>query len=412
MVAGGRPAHRGLVVALLFLGMLINYIDRGNLSIAAVPMMAELGLSAAAMGALLSAFFWSYAALQLPAGFLVDRFGLKWTYAAAFLLWSLASAGVGLARSPAEIFLLRLLLGVGEAIAPAASLAYIKRHFREEEQGLPTGIYVSGMMAGPAIGAMLGAALLERFGWRPLFVLTGLASCIWIVPWLAAAPSASPAPAAAPGPAPRRPFPWAAVLRSPVTWGLTVGAFFYSYFWYFCITWLPSYLLLAHSFSFLKMGSYMAGPLAGMGIMSVVCGRLADRAIRRTARPLLVRKLFVSAGCVLASLVGLVTFFHSSGEVLAILLIALTGLGLAAGNYWALTQVITPAALIGRVIGYQNTIAQLGGVCAPILTGLLLGPAKDFRASVLIAALSPLIAIAAINLTMGERNVARLREEL
>jgi MFS family permease len=268
------------------------------------------------------------------------------------------------------------------------------------------------MMAGPAIGAMLGAALLEEMGWRPLFVLTGLASCVWIVPWLMAAPSYSPAPAAAAGHAKSPGFPWAAVLRSPVTWGLTVGAFFYSYFWYFCITWLPSYLLLAHSFSFLKMGSYMAGPLAGMGLMSILCGRLADKVIQRTARPLLVRKIFVSVGCVLASSVMLVTVLRSAGEVLAILLIALTGLGVAAGNYWALTQAITPAPLIGRVIGYQNTIAQLAGVCAPILTGVLLGPEKSFQLPVLIAGVSPLIAIAAINLTMGERAVARLRAHL
>ncbi len=408
-ITGVKPERRGTVVLLLFLGMLINYIDRGNLSIAAVPMMKDLGLSTAAMGGLLSAFFWTYAALQLPAGFLVDRFGFKWTYAGAFLLWSLASAGVGLARTFPELFALRLLLGVGEAIAPAASLAYIKRQFREEEQGFPTGVYVAGMMAGPAIGAMLGAALLERFGWRPLFVLTGLVSCLWIVPWLMFAPTSEAHTGERVKPAASAPFPWREVLRSPATWGLTIGAFFYSYFWYFCITWLPSYLLIAHSLSFLQMGSYMAGPLVCMGIMSVVCGRLADGVIRRTGRPLWVRRLFVTVGCVFASTVGLMVVFQSSAAALGILLFALTGLGAAAGNYWALTQVVTPAPLIGRVIGYQNTVAQLAGIAAPIVTGMLLGPARDFRWPVIITALSPLIAIAAINLTMTERTIARLR---
>ncbi len=398
--------RRGLVVVLLFLGMLINYIDRGNLSIAAVPMMKDLGFSPAAMGGLLSAFFWTYAALQMPAGFLVDRFGLKWTYAGAFLLWSLASAGVGVARSFSEIFVLRMMLGLGEAIAPAASLAYIKRHFPEEEQGLPTGLYVAGMMAGPAIGAMLGAVLLDRFGWRPLFVVTGLATLVWIVPWLIFAPVGT---AGVERQGERSGFPWRAVISSPVTWGLTIGAFFYSYFWYFCITWLPSYLLLARSYSILRMGSYMAGPLAGMGLMTVICGRLADRFIRRTGRALLIRKVFVNIGCLLASLVGLVLVFHASGKVLAVLLVALTGLGAAGANYWALTQVIAPAAWIGRIIGYQNAIAQLGGVCAPIVTGLLLGPEKNFTAPVLLAALAPIVAILAIDLMMGERAVARLR---
>ncbi|MCC6859291.1 MAG: MFS transporter [Bryobacterales bacterium] len=409
--AAAPGTRRGLVVLLLFLGMLINYIDRGNLSIAAVPMMRDLNLSPAGVGGLLSAFFWSYALLQMPAGWLVDRFGMKWTYAVAFLVWSLASAGVGLARTFGEIFALRVLLGLGEAIAPAASLSFIKRHFREEEQGFPTGVYVAGMMAGPAIGAMLGAALLNSFGWRPLFVLTGLVSCIWVVPWLMAAPSGAP-PRTAASAGPQPPFPWRAVIRSPLTWGLTIGAFFYSYFWYFCITWLPSYLLMAHSFSFLKMGSYMAAPLAGMGIMTVVCGRLADYWIKRSGRALLVRKLFVTAGCLCASSVMLVLAGGSSSYVLAVLLVSLTGLGIAAGNYWALTQVICPGRLIGRVIGYQNTVAQLAGICAPIVTGLLLGSSKNFIAPVIIAGLSPLAAIAAINLMMTDRAVRELNTHL
>jgi len=135
---------RWAVVSLLFLGVLVSYIDRGNLSIAAVPIMKDLKLSPAVMGTLMSAFFWSYSLLQIPAGYLIDRFGYKWTYGAAFILWSLASTGIGLAHSFYQILFLRLLLGVGEAVAGPASLSFIKRHFQPEEQGLPTSIYVSG----------------------------------------------------------------------------------------------------------------------------------------------------------------------------------------------------------------------------------------------------------------------------
>ncbi len=164
---------RWTVVALLFFAVLVNYIDRGNLSIAAVPLMRDFGVSARSMGTLLSAFFWTYALLQIPVGFVVDRFGLKWTYGGAFLLWSLASAGVGFANTFTQILLLRLLLGVGEAAVQPASLSFIRRNFSAERQGLPTAIYLSGMSFGPALGAMLGASLMAAFGWRLLFIISG-----------------------------------------------------------------------------------------------------------------------------------------------------------------------------------------------------------------------------------------------
>jgi MFS transporter, ACS family, D-galactonate transporter len=130
--------------------------------------MRDFGISPAAMGTLLSAFFWSYSLLQIPAGYAVDRFGLKWVYASAFLLWSLAAAAIGFAASFRQILFLRLLLGIGETVAHPASIAFIRRNFTDEQQGLPTAIYLSGMQFGPAAGALLGSALLVRTGWRLL----------------------------------------------------------------------------------------------------------------------------------------------------------------------------------------------------------------------------------------------------
>jgi MFS transporter, ACS family, D-galactonate transporter len=185
-------SRRWFVVPLLFAAMLVNYIDRGNLSIVAVPLMREFGISPAAMGTLLSAFFWTYASLQMPAGYLVDRFGLKWTYAIAFFSWSMASAGIGLAGSVRQIFIMRVLLGVGESVSQPASLSFIRQNFREHEQGLPTAIHVSGMTLGPAVGALLGGVMLQRFGWRALFVATGVGALIWLIPWLLLAPAGRP----------------------------------------------------------------------------------------------------------------------------------------------------------------------------------------------------------------------------
>ncbi len=389
-------------VGLLFLGILINYVDRGNLSIVAVPMMREFGISPKAMGILLSAFFWSYSLLQIPAGYVVDRFGLKWTYAGAFLLWSLASAAVGLAESFEQVLAFRVLLGIGEAVAAPASLAYIRQQFREDEQGLPTAIYVSGMMLGPAIGAFFGAVLLEHLGWRQLFVFTGLGGCLWLIPWFLVAPTAK---ARREVRAAEQPIEWARLFRSPLLWGISVGAFFYSYYWYFYLTWLPSYLVMAHGFSFLKMGAYTAIPLLGMALVATLAGRAADRMISRSGHALRVRKAFVCVGFTAGSSIFLLLLVQSQYAVLATVCFSLLGIGLASANYWALTQAVTPERIIGRVIGYQNTVANAAGVCAPILTGYLLGDGKDFRSSIAFAGGSLLIAAAAYAWMVRERDV-------
>ncbi len=387
--------RRWAVIALLFLAVLVNYVDRGNLSIAAVPLMKEFGISPVSLGTLLSAFFWTYTLLQIPVGFVVDRFGLKWAYAIAFLVWSVASAAVGIASSFGQVLAFRLLLGVGEAVAQPASLAYIRQNFEEDQQGLPSAVYLTGMMIGPAAGAFLGAALLQTLGWRELFIYTGLGGLVWLVPWLLLAPAGSQKPKPTLSDKPPVQVEWGRLLANPTCWGITFGAFFYSYFWYFCLTWLPSYLVMTHGLSFLKMGAYTALPLLGMAIVSMIAGRAADKIISRGRKPLLVRRAFVVTGFAAGSSLLLLLVVHSVTAVFVVLVCSLLGLGLASANYWAMTQTISPARVIGRVIGYQNTIANLAGICAPILTGYLVGETKEFRIAILFAGVSLLLACAA-----------------
>ncbi len=162
--------RRWVVLALIFTGILISYVDRGNLSIAATTVMRDFSIPPSSMGVLLSAFFWTYAAFQIPAGLIVDRFGIRSVYAAGFLVWSLASAVTALSRNSADILSLRMILGLAEAVGPLASLAFIRKNFSGSEHGLPTSIYISGQTIGPAVGALLGSALLADYGWRFMFV--------------------------------------------------------------------------------------------------------------------------------------------------------------------------------------------------------------------------------------------------
>jgi MFS family permease len=395
------------VVGLLFLGVLVAYVDRVNLSVAAVPIAQQFSFSPRLMGILLSAFFWTYALMQIPFGHAVDKYSYKHIYAACFLLWSLAAAGSGWAHSFPEMFGCRLALGIGQAVCAPASLAYIQKAFRAEERGLPNGIYISGVILGPAIGTFVGGALLGRVGWQPFFILAGLGGCVWLLPWLLLAPARLPDALPAALPTETRPeaagYPWKRLFTYAPTWGITISAFFYSYFWFYCLTWLPSYLVKVHGFSYLKMGTYLAVPLVGMAAVATVAGRAADVLIARGGNSLAVRKGFVSAGCLFGSLVLLLQVVHSPSALLPILVLSVGGLGLASANYWAITQLVAPGAIIGRAIGFQNMICQLGGIAASLLTGFLLGPAYHFTSSLVVAGVTPLITIAAILLLIRER---------
>ena len=381
-------SRRWSTVILLFVAVVINYMDRGNLSVAAAPAMRDLGIAPSAMGTLLSAFFWTYALFQIPGGYLTDRYGLRWTYAAGFLLWSLGAAAIGLAHSFGQILALRLVLGVGEAIAIPAGMAYIRRNFLPHEQGLPIGIFASGAMVGPAVGALLSGFLLDRIGWRAIFVLTGLGGCLWLIPWLLMAPNeevrpAQPANSSGVG---KLPFPWNALIRNRLPWGITIGVFFYQYSFYFCLTWLPAYLVMARRLSYLRMGTFTGLPLLVMAAVSMLGGRLSDRCAIRFGRPLVVRRSFVAGGMLLASVLILLLFLTSPAALFATLVVSFIGIGFAGTNYWALTQLVSPEDVIGRVVGYQNTIGNVAGICAPLLTGLLVARAGSFQAAIVVAA--------------------------
>jgi cyanate permease len=262
------------------------------------------------------------------------------------------------------------------------------------------------MSFGPALGAIVGASLLTTVGWRALFIITGFGACIWIVPWvLAAPPDADGGPKSA---ARASGANWSLILHSPTLWGVTLGSFFYSYFWYYCLTWLPSYLVMQRGYSFLKMGGYTAAPLFGMALVSMISGRLADRFIVRFGKPILVRKIFVVTGFLLGSSILLLLIVKTATPTLSILMLSLLGIGVASANFWALTQAASPAPLIGRIIGAQNTIANLAGVCAPILTGVLIDRTKNFDISIRFAGVALLVAAAMFLFLVRQRDIDEL----
>lgn len=362
------------VLFLLGASVFINYIDRANLSVAAPLIKDELGLSPSQLGVLLSAFFWTYAGMQLFAGWLVDRFEVKWVFAIGFFLWSAATAATGTLHAFAALLVIRVILGIGESVAYPAYAKIFANHFVETQRGFANSIVGAGQSLGPALGILFGGGLIARFGWRPFFIILGLSSLLWLPPWLRWMPrtSATGAQDMKKGPA------LSEIIRHRSSWGTWIGHFCSNYFLYFLLTWLPYYLVRERHFSVEGMSKVGGATFFLAAVSSPICGWLSDRWISAGATPTRVRKTFMGVGmfCNGLFLVGC----PAASDQWLVILMLITGasFGLVSSNLNAVTQTLAGPHAVGRWMGAQNFVGNLSGAVAPALTGVIVGRTGHF----------------------------------
>ncbi len=334
----------------------------------------ELGISAAKLGILLSAFFWTYASMQLFSGWLVDRLNVNWVFAGGFILWSAATALTGLAHTFAALLVLRFLLGMSESVAYPSYSKIIALNFTEEHRGIANAAISAGLVLGPGFGMLFGGLLMARFGWRPFFLALGLASLLWIIPWLRWMPNKGCAVDSDSRGAPTI----LEFVRLRSAWGTCVGLFCGNYLSYFLITWLPYYLVRERHFSMNHMAKIGGTAYLVGACFATLSGWLSDRWIASGARPSLVRKTFVGGGLGLAGIFVGLTVVSGPAYSVAALILGLIFFGAFSSNLWAITQTLAGPRAAGRWTGFQNCIGNLAGVVAPALTGLVLERTGQF----------------------------------
>ena len=390
--AAALDSRRWLIVGLLFVASLINYLDRATLSVALPLIGHDLRLDPKFEGVLLSAFFWSYAPMQIPIGWAADRLDLRWLYAATFALWSLAQGLTGFAGSLGALIFFRILLGVGESIYLPGGTKIVNRLFSPAERGLPCGVFDFGTRIGFALGTLTIPWLLVRSGWHVTFRLIGFLALLWLIPWLVAtrrrlAPSRHPA--SSPRTAvKRRLLP---LLRNRNLIGICLGFFCFDYYWYLLVTWLPNYLVAARHFTILGAGLYATLPFLVFGASEPVGGWIVDRLVRRGWDETRTRKGMVT----IAFLTGLLLIPASRVEspMTAVALIAGASLvGLATGNLLVILQCCAPPEDVGLWTGFENFFGNVGGILAPLVTGFLISRTGSY---------APGFALAAITLLTG-----------
>lgn len=400
--SGQLKTIRWYILGLLVTAMIISYIDRGNISMVAPLLTDILNLDAQKKGYIFSAFLLGYTLMQIPSGRLVDRYGIKKTYAISYFAWGITAALFGLAAAFWHFIVLRIMLGFLESISGPAGNAYIARYFKEDERGFASGLLLSGTKIGPAVGAILAGFLIDNFGWRMLFVLCGLVPLIWLLPWLflyrKQEKIESDYNAEYSGQVKnendsRKNISIVQLFQKRKTWGIFLGYLFYGYVWFLYISWLPSYLYEVLGFSIKETGWWSGFAYGSLALVVVFSGWLADKLIRKGNTPTKIRKRFVIMGFLFGSLILPVPFIHDTFYAVLLVVIAISGMGLATANTWAITQSIAPEGTIGTLAGIQNFGATLGGLIAPVLTGFLIQKTHSYHSAFVLAGLSMLAGI-------------------
>jgi MFS transporter, ACS family, D-galactonate transporter len=372
------------VLVLLSLSIFINYIDRSNLSIAAPLLKDELHISGTQLGTLLSAFFWTYSICQLLSGWLVDRFDVKWVFAAGFFLWSSATAVTGLVHTLTLLLLARVVLGIGESVAYPSYSKIIALHCPEGRHGFANSMISVGQTLGPSFGLLFGGSLVALYGWRPFFIGLGGVCLLWLVPWVWWMPPSGPRTVAKHV---RQGAGTLEILRQRSAWGTFLCLFCVNYFQYSMVTWLPFYLVRERGASLSGMARIGAGFFLLAAISASLCGWLADRSIAAGGSHTRVRKTFVAGGAAAMGIFLALAALAPRGVYLVPLMLSGLAFGLTISNFWVITQRLAGPLASGRWTGIENFMGNLAGVVAPTITGILLDRTGHFLWPFLIVSL-------------------------
>ena len=377
----------------------VNYVDRATLAIGNPLIRADLHLSIADMGLLLSAFLWAYAFAQLPAGGLVDRFGPRRLLGAGILLWSLAQGLTGLCANFGQFVFGRAILGLGEAPQFPTGARVVRDWFNVRSRGLATGVFNCSSTLGTAIAAPLLTVIMLAVGWRWMFGIMGLAGVIVAISWvlLYRDPSAMTltheeetyrTAGDETGEAARVTFSeWRRLFGCATTWGMIIGFFGVVYLTWVYSAWLPSYLEIQRHMTITSAGLVSAVPFVAGVIGGLFGGWLTDWLMALGLSPINSRRypmalsLLGMAGCTVAA--ALV----ASNVVAVALISAAMFLGyVASSSAWAMASVAAPANTTASLGAMQNFGGYLGGALAPTVTGFIVQASGSFVPALMTAA--------------------------
>jgi ACS family D-galactonate transporter-like MFS transporter len=406
------------VAFLLALGVIIGYFDRINIAVSQPMLCATFGVSLITFGYLASAFSWTYALMQMPAGMLLDRFGVRRVGRVSTFLWSVASFAGAVSPGLGLFAASRFLLGTAEAPVFPANAKALGYWFPQHERSLAISITDAAAKFSSAIGVPFLGLILLHFGWRVTFATTGLLSLLYFVlfyvcyrnpredpglstkelDWIVAGGGAQPEiPAQS-----NRSSLLGYLLLQPKVYGLALGWGAYNYSFFLFLNWLPSYLSIAHHMDLLQSVVYTSAPWLFATITDLVVGGwLVDTLIQRGWNANRVRQTVMVGGTAFGLAIFGAAHTHSPVFALCWISLGLGGLAAAAPVAWTVPSLIAPAGSVGTMASIANLSGQLAAISAPIITGYIVSATRSFNSAFVIAAAVLLIGIFGYAVLLG-----------
>jgi MFS family permease len=379
-----RSRDAGLWLTLLLGALvLLNYVDRGAVGIAAPKLKDELMLSATAFGIAVSAFSWIYAPAQFAVGWLSDRFCVYRLIAVGLAIWALATFMTGFANSLTMLVALRVMLGIGEGVAFPSASKIIARHVTPGRRGIANSTLAAALAWGPALGTFAGGLILRYYGWRPIFILFGSVTLLWIVPWLFVSKPHWRGYAHGSG----HNVPVRDVMRNRTVWSMGIGHFCNTYGFYFLLAWLPLFLVKVRGLSILEMTGMMTATYVIQGFGALFWGWLSDRLVMsgwdegQLRKGLMCFYLLVSAVAILG-----IGFSTTPGTIFAWLVVSALVGGIGGAHCYAIAQAYAGPEAAGTWVGIMNGLGNTSGIIGPILTGVLIQQTGSYMSAFVVSA--------------------------
>ena len=411
------PRRRWRIAFLLAFGVLVNFFDRINLSVSRDALHDSFGLSLVAFGYLSSAFSWTYALMQMPAGVLLDRWGVRRVGRVSALLWSVSSFAAAVAPGLSWFFGARFLLGVSESPTFPANAKALGYWFTREERGMATSITDAAAKFSTAIGVPFIGLLLLYFGWRWSFAATGFISLLYFVLFYLVYRNPREDKKLSEqelqfllhgGTQPedqvraRSGSSLGYLLTQRKVYGLALGWGAYNYTFFLLLTWLPSYLSVSLHVDLFHSIFYTSVPwLFATATDLLVGGWLVDALIRRGYDPHRVRQSVLVTGMSFGLAIFGAARAHGPAAALVWISLALGGLAAAAPVAWTIPSLIAPRESVGTLAGTVNLCGQIAAICAPIVTGYIVSASHSFAAAFVTATLILLMGIAGYIFLLG-----------
>lgn len=402
---------RYLVLALIFINIVINYMDRSNISVAASHMSKDLKLSTVQMGLIFSAFGWVYAALQIPSGYLVDRFKPRAVYACSLFIWSLATLLQSIVGGFGSLLGLRLSIGCFEAPVMPASNKVASSWFPTNERASAIAIYSSAQFVGLAFVSPLLFILEDKFGWKFLFILTGLVGIAWSIVWYALYRDPSKSKrinnaelnyikegggivededvdnSTTKEKAQFKFSDLKMMFSNRKLIGIYIGQFTISSTFWFFLTWFPTYLVEYRHLSFIKSGFVSSVPYLAAFCGVLVSGFVSDKLIKKGVSMGVARKTPIIIGLLLTTTIIGANFVDSTPLIVMFMAIAFFGNGLATIT-WIFVSLLAPKNLVGLAGGVFNCTGALSSIVIPIVIGIIVSGGNFTPAIALIGILA------------------------